>query len=37
MDKGLIREIYNRLGDEISKKIFVNRLLYSLTADKKYF
>ena len=31
-----IRDIYNRLQDEMSVKIFENRLLYSLTGDMKY-
>ena len=28
-------EIYKRLQDEISKEIFENRILYSLTGDMK--
>ena len=31
-----INEIYSWIDDEISKEIFVNRLLYSLTEDVKY-
>lgn len=31
-----IKEIYDLLGDEISKCIFENRLMYSLTQDKKF-
>lgn len=30
------REIYQKLNDEESRDIFVNRLLYSLLGDKKY-
>ncbi|MCH5250058.1 MAG: FkbM family methyltransferase [Lachnospiraceae bacterium] len=36
MDVECIKRIYNRLEDEKSKEIFVNRLLYSLTGDRKY-
>lgn len=31
-----IRIIYNKLGDEISKEIFINRLAYNMTDDKKW-
>lgn len=31
-----IQEIYRHLGDERSKEIYTDRLLYSLTGDKKY-
>ena len=31
-----VKAIYNKLGDELSKDIFINRLLYSITEDKKY-
>lgn len=32
----IIRDIYSHLGDEESKKIYVNRLLFSMTGDRKY-
>ena len=28
--------VYNRIADEISKKIYINRLLYSMTLDLQY-
>lgn len=31
-----IREVYNLLGDDISKNIFTNRILYSFTGERKY-
>jgi len=31
-----IKSIYESLGDEVSKEIFKNRLLYSLSGDSKY-
>ena len=31
-----IRKIYNKLEDQESRKIYVNRLLYSITEDEKY-
>ena len=31
-----IADIYSRLGDDTSKMIYANRLLYSLTGDQKY-
>lgn len=31
-----IRDIYNHLGDDESKEIYGNRLLFSLTGDRKY-
>lgn len=31
-----IREIYEKIADEESKKIFCDRLIYSLTADREY-
>lgn len=31
-----IKEIYMRLGDKVSKEIFQNQLLYSLTGDTSY-
>lgn len=33
---GQIKEIYNLLGDNISKSIFENRLMYSLTEDARF-
>ncbi len=36
MEEKRIREIYSLLGDNISKDIFGNRVLYSLTGDTKY-
>lgn len=35
-DAGLIKRIYQRLGDDISKTVFTDRLLYSLTQDRRY-
>lgn len=32
----LLKMIYNKLGDELSKEIFRNRLLYSITNEKKW-
>ena len=31
-----VKKIYSFLGDEISKDIFINRLLYNITGDLKY-
>ena len=31
-----IKEIYNNLQDEVSKRIYTNRLLFNLTEDDKY-
>lgn len=31
-----IKAIYDKLGDDLSKDIFINRLLYSMTEDNKY-
>lgn len=31
VDMNIIRNIYEHMGDEYSKDMFVNRLLYSLT------
>lgn len=36
MEEKRIREIYSLLGDNISKDIFGDRILYSLTEDTKY-
>lgn len=36
MDIEWTKKIYNKLVDEESKKIFTNRLLYSMTEEKKY-
>lgn len=36
MDWGKVRGIYNKLGDELSKDIFENRLVFSATGDMKY-
>ncbi|MCI9541657.1 MAG: FkbM family methyltransferase [Lachnospiraceae bacterium] len=36
MEEKRIREIYSLLGDNISKDIFGDRILYSLTQDTKY-
>lgn len=36
MEEKRIREIYSLLGDDISKDIFANRILYSLTEDTRY-
>lgn len=33
---GQIKEIYNLLGDNISKSIFENRFMYSLTEDTRF-
>lgn len=32
----VIKDIYGRLGDDTSRQIYVNRLLFSLTEDRKY-
>lgn len=32
----LIKEIYNKLADDVSKKIFMQRLQYSITGDLSY-
>lgn len=32
----LLNRIYHRLGDELSKEIFKNRLMYSITGDSKW-
>lgn len=34
--EGCIQEIYAHLNDDLSKRLFVNRLMYSLTKDCKY-
>ena len=31
-----IQNIYNHLGDEESRKIYADRLLFSLTGDRRY-
>ena len=31
-----IKKIYNHMGNDLSKEIYINRLLYSLTEDNKY-
>ena len=36
MDERLIRQIYLRLGDKVSRDIFSKRLLYSITQDQEY-
>ncbi|MFR5664724.1 MAG: hypothetical protein ACLTL7_09080 [Enterocloster bolteae] len=36
VDMNIIRNIYEHMGDEYSKDMFVNRLLYSLTGDNRY-
>lgn len=36
MDHQIIRRIYGKLQDDVSKEIFANRLMYSLTGDKRY-
>lgn len=36
INKDLLKNIYSRLGDDISKEIFMCRLMYSLTEDKKW-
>lgn len=36
MDIEWTKKVYNRLVDEESKKIFTNRLLYSITEENKY-
>ncbi len=36
MNKELIEEIYHKMGDDLSKAIFSNRLLYSLTKDRGF-
>ncbi|MDR2589846.1 MAG: hypothetical protein LBC71_02490, partial [Oscillospiraceae bacterium] len=33
INKNTIKQIYNALQDEMSKFIYINRLLYSLTGD----
>lgn len=35
-DLKLLQEIYSRLGDKLSKEIFRNRLMYSITKDEDY-
>ena len=35
-DIRLMQEIYSRLGDRLSKEIFRNRLMYSITKDEDY-
>ena len=32
----VIREVYGHLGDEESRKVYTDRLLFSLTGDRKY-
>lgn len=32
----MIRDVYNHIGDDVSRKIYANRLLFSLTGDKRY-
>lgn len=36
IDKGAIAEVYSRLGDDLSRQIYTDTLLYILTHDKKY-
>lgn len=36
IDVDKIREIYGLLGDDLSKEIYENRLMYSLTGDMKF-
>ena len=36
METNRIRRIYNLLGDDISRYIFENRLMYSLTGDMEF-
>lgn len=36
IDRNQIKEIYESLGDELSKNIFENRLMYSLTDDMRF-
>lgn len=36
IDIELLRKIYNKLGDDLSKEIFKNRLMYSITQDVKW-
>ena len=33
IDRSQVKEIYGLLGDKLSKNIFSNRLMYSLTDD----
>lgn len=35
VDRSQIKEIYESLGDELSKNIFENRVMYSLTDDTR--
>ena len=36
VDRSQIKEIYESLGDELSKNIFENRVMYSLTDDTRF-
>lgn len=36
IDRSQVKEIYGLLGDELSKNIFLNRLMYSLTDDMRF-
>lgn len=36
MKENAIKQIYDLLGDDVSKNIFENRLMYSLTGDMKF-
>ncbi len=35
IDEDIIRNIYNRIGDDYSKKVFWSRMIYSLSGDDK--
>lgn len=36
MNEKIIKAIYERFGDDLSRKIYAERLMYSLTGDKEY-
>ena len=36
LDENVIKKIYDSLGDDLSKEIFTNRFLYSITQDSRY-
>ena len=36
LDENVIKKIYDSLGDDLSKEIFANRFMYSITQDSRY-
>lgn len=36
IDEGIVKSIYGRIGDELSRRIFTDRLMYSLTGDRSF-